>query len=303
MYSPITPVTYAGHQALQLSTRHGVAVVALHGAHLLSWVPKGHRDVFWLSPQALPEPASIRGGVPVCWPWFATQRMPAGAMQHGPVRNLPWRVRTVHSSDEDEVSLTLEPVVQTALDAQFSALAPGLQLSLRITLGSSLRQTLHTRNAGAQSFTLTQALHTYFAVGQATQVGIEGLVGLRYQERNAPNTEVQHAPFALDPFTPACDRIYQHEMPNDRPLADRLSGYRYTLLDPVWARRVVIETQGSQSVVVWNPGSGGARKIVDVPDDAWQDFFCIEAANAGPDAVVLTPGAEHSLTQEIGIIF
>lgn len=69
----ITLLDHAGHSCLQLKTRHGSAVVALHGAHLLSWLPKGQHDLFWLSPLALPEPAAIRGGVPVCGPWFAKQ--------------------------------------------------------------------------------------------------------------------------------------------------------------------------------------------------------------------------------------
>jgi glucose-6-phosphate 1-epimerase len=289
----IVPVEFAGHAALQLRTRHGVAVLALHGAHLLSWVPTGQREVFWLSPLALPEPASIRGGVPVCWPWFATQRMPPGAMQHGPLRNLPWQVQAVHTCGDEEVSLTLQPSLER--EPRLQEWAPGLQVALRVTLGFSVVQSLHTHNRGTQPFMLTQGLHSYFAVGQATHVRIEGLQGLRYQERNAPETAVQHTPFALDARHPVCDRIFDH-------LADAgAAGHRYTLVDPTWQRRIQIDTQGSQSVVVWNPGSAGARTMADVPGDAWQDFFCVEAANAGVDAVQLAPGAQHSLVQVVSV--
>ncbi len=290
----ITPVAFAGHSALQLRTRHGVAVVALHGAHLLSWVPTDGRDVLWLSPQALPEPASIRGGVPVCWPWFATQRMPPDGKQHGPVRNLPWQVQAVHTCGDEEVSLTLQPCLEHA--PRLNAWAPGLQMGLRITLGTALTQTLHTHNGGTQPYTLTQGLHSYFAVGDATQVRIDGLQGLRYQERNAPDSAVQHTPFALDAQHPACDRIYDHV---DQAI---VASHRYTLVDPAWQRRIQIDTHGSQSLVVWNPGSAGVRAMADVPDEAWQDFFCVEAANAGPDAVQLAPGAQHSLVQNIRIV-
>lgn len=293
----ITPLVCAGHQALQLRTRHGVAIVALHGAHLLSWVPTGGREVLWLSPLALPEPAAIRGGVPVCWPWFATQRMPPAGKQHGPVRNLPWQLQAVHTCDDDEVSLTLQPCLEQA--PRFSAWAPGLQLGLRITLGAVLTQALHTHNGGTQPYTLTQGLHSYFAVGDATQVRIDGLQGLRYQERNAPDSAVQHTPFALDAQHPVCDRIYDHVGHADQP---RAVGHRYTLVDPAWQRRIQIDTQGSQSVVVWNPGNAGACAMADVPDDAWQDFFCVEVANAGLDVVQLAPGAQHSLVQTIGIV-
>ena len=292
----ITRLQHAGHDALLLTTCHGIAIVALHGAHLLSWVPTGQRDVFWLSPQALPEPAAIRGGVPVCWPWFAKQGVPASALQHGPVRNLPWHVSAIHASSDDEISLSLAPCAQAAHDAASLAdLAPGLQVSLQITLGETLSQSLHTRNLGSGTFQLTQALHSYFAAGDATQVGIEGLSGLPYQDKlRNMTTDIQQTPFAFDM---ACDRIYHHAA-QDSPSKFT---HRYTLVDPAWQRRIQIDTEGSQSVVVWNPGRATARNIVDMPDDGWQDFFCIEATNAGPDRVLLAPGAEHWLGQKISI--
>jgi glucose-6-phosphate 1-epimerase len=280
---------HAGHASLQLTTRFGTAIVALHGAHLLSWLPTGQRDVFWLSPQALREPAAIRGGVPVCWPWFARQGQPASAAQHGLARNLPWQVSAIHGSSDDEISLSLQPV-----DAHntLASAAPGLQVSLRITLGQTLTQTLHTHNLGSQPFALTQALHSYFAVGDAAQVGIEGLMGLPYQDklRNLA-FDVQRTPFALKQ---ECDRIYAH------PDVSAPASHRYGLVDPVWQRRIVIDTQGSQSVVVWNPGSADA--MADVPKDGWQEFFCIETSNAGADTVFLAPGATHSLGHTLSVI-
>ena len=285
----ITPLPHAGHNCLQLKTRHGTAILALQGAHLLSWVPTGQRDVFWLSPQSLPEPAAIRGGVPVCWPWFARQGMPADALQHGPVRNLTWQISAIHASSDDEVSLSLAPCEPVAL-------APDLRVSLRITLGASLSQTLHTRNLGIQPFQLTQALHSYFAVGDATQTSIEGLTGLAYQDKlRGMMPDTQQTPFAFDS---SCDRIYHHAAQH----SPGNSNHRYTLTDSAWKRCIAVDTQGSQSVVVWNPGSETARTMADVPDEGWHDFFCIEAANAGPNVIALAPGAEHRLGQTLSII-
>ena len=294
----ITLLEHAGHSALQLLTRHGRAIVALHGAQLLSWIPTGQREVFWLSPSALPEPAAIRGGVPVCWPWFARQGMPDGAMQHGPVRGLSWQISAIHASSDEEISLSLQPCAQVTQEAHLSALAPGLQVSLRITLGQTLSQSLQTRNSGNQPFQLTQALHSYFAVSHAEQVGIDGLLGLTYQDRLRDlATNVQRSAFALDQ---ACDRTYaQPQSPAD---AAQPSAHRYRLSDPAWQRRIAIDTLGSASVVVWNPGHETARRMADVPDDGWQDFFCIEAANAGPDVVTLAPGAAHSLAQTLRVM-
>jgi len=294
----ITLVDHAGHSALQLSTRHGRAIVALHGAHLLSWIPTGQREVFWLSPSALPEPAAIRGGVPVCWPWFAKQGMPDGAMQHGPVRGLPWQISAIHASSNEGISLSLQPRAQVTQEASFTTLAPGLQVSLRITLGQTLSQTLQTRNLGDQPFALTQALHSYFAVSHAEQISIDGLLGLPYQDRLRDlATEVQRSAFALDI---ACDRTYAQ--PQSPASATQPPAHRYCLNDPAWQRRIAIDTLGSASVVVWNPGHDTACRMADVPDDGWQDFFCIEAANAGPDVVTLAPGATHSLAQTLSVM-
>ena len=286
----ITPIHHAGHAALRLSTRHGTAVIALQGAHLLSWVPTGQRDVFWLSPDSPPEPAAIRGGVPVCWPWFAKQGMAEEAPQHGPARVVPWEVSAVHASDADEISLSLAPCV----DAVLARLAPGLQATVQITLGRSLRQTLTTRNLGEKTFALTQALHSYLAVSDASQVRIEGLAGHAYLDKlRGMLPDVQQATFVLDR---ACDRIYHDVQDAGEPWSGR-----YTLADGGWHRRITLLTQGSRSVVVWNPGSQGARTMADVPDDGWQHFFCIEAANAGPDVIALAPGAEHRLAQTLSI--
>jgi glucose-6-phosphate 1-epimerase len=292
----ITSLHHAGHACLQLRTRHASAILALQGAQLLSWQPHGQRDVFWLSPQALPAPAAIRGGVPVCWPWFARQGVPSTARQHGPARNVTWEVATIHASDNEQVHLSLKPVTGDATECELTRAAPGLQLNLEIKLGAeqgdTLSQTLHTRNLGAMPFTLTQALHSYFAVADASRVGIEGLTGLPYHDRLRDLTQdTQQAPFAL---LDACDRTYHHL--NWQPQRC------YTLTDPVWQRRIVIETLGSQALVVWNPGPSGARQLPDVPDEGWRDFFCLEAANAGPDVILLAPGGEHRLQQTIRVL-
>jgi glucose-6-phosphate 1-epimerase len=291
--SQITVVQHAGHNALQLSSRHGKAVISLHGAHLLSWVPTGQRDVFWLSPKSLPEPAAIRGGVPVCWPWFAKQGQPSSAAQHGPVRNLTWQISTIHNCIDDEVSVSFEPA-EPLRSHGLAGVPSGLQVSLRVTLGQTLRQTLHTHNLGSAPFQLTQALHSYYAVSQAQRVAIEGLQGLTYTDRLRDlQQDVQHAPFLLDQ---ACDRTYEHAFG-----ASGSHNHRYQLTDPDWQRRIDIDVQGSRSVVVWNPGRENARVMPDVPDEGWPDFICIEAANAGPDVIILPAGQAHALTQNLSV--
>ena len=293
----ITAIQHAGHSALQLRTRHGTAIIALHGAHVLSWIPAGGREVFWLSPASLPEPAAIRGGVPVCWPWFAKQGQSADAAQHGPVRNLPWQLTGMSHCSDDEITLSMEPVAQAkaAPHESWAAGVPaGLRVRVLITLGRTLQQTLSTENLSTAPFALSQALHSYYAVSHAQRVGIDGLQGLAYTDRlRALAQDVQNQPFALGL---ACDRTYEH--PPVTPVPEQR---RYTLVDSAWQRRIDIDVSGSRSVVVWNPGSETARQMVDVPDDGWPDFFCIEAANAGPDVIRLEAGARHQLTQTLSV--
>ncbi|MEO7107259.1 MAG: D-hexose-6-phosphate mutarotase [Rhodoferax sp.] len=290
--SNIQPMNHAGHACLQLTTRHGTAIVALHGAQILSWHPKGHRDVFWLSTLSEPAPAAIRGGVPVCWPWFGKQGMPQGGMQHGPVRNRPWDVISVQDDSAEVISLTLAPCRATTPDDPLARFARQLQLTMRIDLQETLTQTLETRNSGMQPFVLTQALHNYFAVQDALQVHVAELAGLHYIDKLA-TSEQQTLPIQQGPFTlhENCDRIYQQHATSPT--------HRYTLDDRAWQRRIHITTQGCQSLVVWNPGQAQARTMADVPDDQWQNFLCLEAANAGSDVVTLAPGEQHQLIQTL----
>jgi glucose-6-phosphate 1-epimerase len=290
-HSNIQPIRHAGYDCLQLSTRHGTAIVALHGAQVLSWIPTGHRDVFWLSPLARPVPAAIRGGVPICWPWFGKQDMPDGGMQHGPVRNRPWELVDVLTEDDNRISLTLAPCCATTPDDPLTRFAAHLLLSLQIDLGENLVQTLQTRNQSDRPFALTQALHSYFSVHDATQVQLAALAGLPYEDKLSASTNQVHAsPFALDQ---ACDRIYQHP--------GVAQTHHYTLEDRAWQRSIHITTRGSQSLVVWNPGQDQARNMSDVPETAWSNFLCLEAANAGVDVITLAPGAQHQLSQTLAV--
>ena len=289
--SNIQTIVHAGHACLQLSTRHGTAIVALHGAHLLSWVPKGQSEVFWVSPISPPAPAAIRGGVPICWPWFGKQGMPPGAMQHGPMRNLQWALDAVHADGLDQVSITLSPCRNHLNDEALRQFAPHLRVAMHITLDDCLVQTLETHNHGTQTFGLTQALHSYFAVKDATQVQVHGLMDLRFEDKLLDaKGGLQQGCFQLDT---ACDRIYLQNTPSPK--------HQYTLDDALAQRRIHLQTDGSQSVVLWNPGAEQARKMADIPDAAWHNFLCVETSNAGQDVVLLAPGGQHRLTQILAV--
>ncbi|MFT4197932.1 MAG: D-hexose-6-phosphate mutarotase [Pseudoxanthomonas sp.] len=269
-----------GLPVLRIETVHCTAALSLHGGQLLSFVPAGQdHDLLWLTSTPRPAPQPIRGGVPVCWPWFARQGAAADAPQHGTVRTRPWTLLEARA-DGDAALLELA----APDDAH-----PCLRLRQTLRLGAALEQALETHNAGSAPVALSQALHSYFHVGDAHAATLAGVAGLDYQDKYDGARHHQYGDWSLrDARDPGrSDRIYA------------AAGGRYRLHDPVFGRDIEIATGGSASVVVWNPGAGGIAALGDVPPAEGPRFVCVEAANAGADARVLAPGQRHVLVQRV----
>lgn len=283
MTHTLTETTLHGLSVLRIDTPLCTAQLSLHGGQLLSFVPAGGADVLWLSPLAQGAPKAIRGGVPVCWPYFAREHQPADAIQHGFARISPWTLAEAREDGDGNVHLTL--------DLPAHASTP-LRLKQTLVLGAGLQQALTTHNPSAEAVAFTDALHSYFHAGDARQVRLSGLDGLDYNDKFTGQTFPQSGDWTLsDPRDPGrSDRIY-HD-----------AGGHYVLHDPVLSRQLRISTTGSRSVVVWNPGQAGAQAMADVPDDAWPAFVCVEAANAGHDVIKLAPGASHTLGQAVEVL-
>jgi|GEM_PF-8768 len=274
---------FHGYPSLLVETPQSTAAISLFGGQLLSFVPKGGTDVMWLSPSAQPTPTPIRGGTPVCWPYFGRQDQRDDVPAHGFVRTVPWQLRDARREADGSIVLTLAP-------PDFDDLPLRLRMQLRI--GATLEQRLITDNVGTAPARFTQALHNYFRVADATQVRVQGLDGLDYLDKfeGYATPHRQHGDWSLqDPRDPGrSDRIYTG------------AGGRYTLRDPGLQRRIEIATAGSRTLVAWNPGDAGAQKMADVGPH-WRQFVCLEAANAGPDVIELAPGAQHVLQQTIAV--
>jgi glucose-6-phosphate 1-epimerase len=280
--------------SVELSQWHGVpawviesdrarAVISPQGGQLLSWQPQGQSEVFWLSPNTRSAPSAIRGGVPVCWPYFGKQGQPADAVQHGHARLHGWHWVDAVEADDGAV------VVDLALPADPST---PLRLRQRLRIGAELSQTLITDNAGDQTIELTQALHSYFAVGDAMQVELRGVAGLAYADKLDGGHYTQAGDWRLDEARDPgrCDRIYA------------TAGGAFVLHDPVLGRRIELQTEGSRTVVVWNPGASGAAAMADMPDAAWREFVCVEVANAADDVIRLAAGDQHRLSQRLRLL-
>lgn len=272
--------------------RHGLAelVIAQQGAHIISYQIDGDQPLIWSNPGAVfKQGKAIRGGMPICWPWFGNlQRNPQSvqamressepANAHGEVRAIDWALMGM---GEDGDALIVE-FIQPNAEGQLAGWSHTVGLKLHIRMDAALNVSLVSFNAGDDDVTLSQALHSYFAVSDVRQVHVEGLDGLQYLDTleswNAPKQQVGDVTFSAE-----TDRIYQ-----DTP--ERLS-----IVDPEWGRRIQIQTQGSHSAVVWNPWVEKTKTFSDMHADGWQNMVCVESANVLTDVVTLKPGDMHVL--------
>ena len=78
----------------------GTAQVALHGAHVMRFTPKGHRPVLWFSDEAIfKDGSALRGGISVIWPWFGAHPSDKNMSSHGFVRNHSWQIVAVQTTN------------------------------------------------------------------------------------------------------------------------------------------------------------------------------------------------------------
>ncbi|KAF1071138.1 MAG: putative glucose-6-phosphate 1-epimerase [Pseudomonas citronellolis] len=275
----------------RVQTPHGEALIAQQGAQLLSYQPHEQPPLVWLSDTAaFKRGQSLRGGVPVCWPWFGDlKRNPIevrntvvgdSAPAHGLVRTLDWQLGDIEESAE---ALVLNFSVNAAGGLPGWAHEAELSLQMRFSERLSLRLTTH--NLGDKPLPLSQALHTYFAVSDVREVSIDGLQGTRYIE-TLENWEERNQAGVVR-IKGETDRIY---LGLDRPLA---------IHDPKWQRRILIQAEHSQSAVVWNPWIDKARRLSQFRPDAWQDMLCIETARVWDNTLSVAPGRSESMSVEI----
>jgi glucose-6-phosphate 1-epimerase len=272
---------FAGLPACELALPQGDRLlVALHGAHVLSWV-SGGQERLYLSPQSVMDgQAAIRGGVPVCFPQF-NQRGPLAERlpKHGFARNVAWQAGApVLSADLAQLSLRLSDTAQTrawwpqAFEAQLQIeLSPG---ALQLTLG--------LRNTDSQAWAFSGALHTYLAVPDVAQAALQGL-GAQPEWDSLTDTHAQ-APDTLR-FAGEFDRVYDA---GAQPL--RLNHGLQIRQSPGWA-----------NTVVWNPGEALCARLADMPADGWRQMLCVEAAQVF-SPITLPAGGQWSGWQRLQVI-
>jgi glucose-6-phosphate 1-epimerase len=272
---------------LTIETGLCAAELYLHGAHLCRWQPRHQsHPVLWMSESSRFEAgAPIRGGVPICFPWFGTRAGDPSAPVHGIARISAWTLDGAGLEGDGSV------VVRLSLDCGALEVphAPhDLHLAYELHLGRELSMALTVTNRGGVPCTFEEAVHTYFSVGDVRQVSVAGLEGATYVDKVDGGTRKTQPdePVTIGAET---DRLYLD------------TGTAVTLADRVLGRSIRLEKTGSRSTVVWNPWVAKSRAMPDFGDDEWPGMLCIETANAADNAVTLPPHASHTMTAAIRV--
>jgi glucose-6-phosphate 1-epimerase len=272
--------TRNGLDVVELATPASTCVIALHGAQVLSFTPRGDRDWLWVSDRAdfaLGKP--LRGGIPICFPWFGPHPTDGALPAHGFARTWVWRLARVEELDAGRVRAGLELTSELATARMFPY---AFVARLAVTVGDALELAFEVENTGDAPFAFEVALHTYFAVSDAGAAAVGGLHGRAYADRVAAGARRREEGEAVR-FAGEVDRIYD-------------SGGPLTLDDPARARPLRIESADAGSTIVWNPGAAKAATLADMSPDGFHGFACVETGNVRERRITLAPGARHAIS-------
>lgn len=257
----------------------GSAVIVIQGAHLVSFIPNEGKELLWLSPKAVFEPAkAVRGGIPLCMPWFGGH--PDGLPSHGFARSTDWTLQSARNlaDGRTEVVMSLQDNEQTR------ALWPyAFKFEFTILVGATLELSMHTQNLSDTTVPYTYAFHTYFAVSDYTQVSVTGLADLNYIDTIGEVRRLVQKGDVV--FTGSTDRVYL-DVPEVQTIVDR--------------DRTIRIASSAQSAVVWNPGAH-ANDIADIGGDAYQQFVCVERGDVFDNALTLDAGSSHTATMTLSV--
>ncbi len=273
-----------GLKFLEIENEHCTAKMAMQGAHVMTWQPKHEKaSVLWLSDHArYIHGRSIRGGVPVCWPWFGPHPTDSTLCPHGFARVMPWQLQETQMLENGATRIVMQilntPVAQKQLSYPYV-------LKLIAEFGETLKIELATTNKGNHPFMIGEAFHTYFQISDIENISIDGLEGVEFSDK-VQNYE-RDSQVGDIRFNGEFDRVYVNSK------ADCV------IKDPGLHRAIRISKQGSNSTVIWTPWEEKAHALGDMgTDDSWRHTICVESANALENLVNVNPGQTHVLAVE-----
>ena len=265
---------------LQLANSDWLVEVTLCGGQLLrAWHRSSPHAVIFCGERARIEAGTaIRGGVPICWPWFGASPVEGRPIQ-GFARTALWEI-DAWERDFIRMILPENNVPSNLRDFPF-------ELASEIRLADSLNLALVMKNCGSEPVDISCALHTYFAVSDCEKVSVSGLENAPFTVKGGAEQPGEKSPVSIHGevcrlYCPQCSTV--------------------TIDDPAWRRKIVIEKSNSNSTLLWNPGAKRCAQIADLADSEYHDFLCVEANRAGGDVLVLAPGETAEMSQRIQMI-
>lgn len=277
-----------GLPMVEIETALATATVSVYAGQVLSYRPAGAAsDLLFVSERAYYAPGkAIKGGIPVCWPWFGADPEGKGRPAHGFVRATEWTLLGTTENTDGSIGVT----IGIADDGTTRGIWPeAFNLRIEVTVGETLSVDLVTVNPQDRPFSITQALHTYFGVGDITRARVLGLEGVRYIDKAANGNDqviTQEGPVTV---SEEVNRIYESV-----PAA-------LTIEDPALGRRIHIASRNSATCIVWNPWVDVARSMGDLEDSDYERMLCVETANAASEVIEVPAGAEVRLGAEYRI--
>ena len=260
------------------------AQMYLHGAQVTSWKPAGGDEVLFLSSKSRwTDGQAIRGGIPICFPWFRAKANDPQAPAHGFVRTRPWQLESIL---EENHAVVVTMVTES--DEHTRQWWPGeFRLLHRATFGSQLKLELVCTNTGTTPLRFEEALHTYNRVADVQHVRLQGLDTVRFLDNTDSNKErTQRGDVVI---TSQTDNAYM----NTRNTVE--------LSDTKMQRQIRLAKANSLTTVVWNPWREKASEMRDLGNDEWTQFLCVEASNILDAAVNLEPRQEHRMTAILSV--
>lgn len=270
-----------GFKYIEVRNKKAEAKIALQGAHIFHFQARGRPSLLWLSTlSAFEKGTAIRGGVPICFPWFGKAKKTASLPQHGFARTAMWELLKQHEPDENTTELTLvlcsSATTKKLWDYDF-------ELRLKIVITSELQISLCVHNKDIRTFEISTALHSYFNVSNIHNVHLNGLDGCAYYDDLLQKESKQVSNLTIDKEV---DRYYWG-------IYEPVS-----LVDENFT--IALEQKGTNTMVVWNPWT--EKKMQDMSNDAYRQMLCLETAQRGSDAAIVAPDESCTISVSISML-
>ncbi|EXJ13454.1 D-hexose-6-phosphate mutarotase [Imhoffiella purpurea] len=277
-----------GLTLIEIANPLATARLATHGGQVLAYRPRSAReDLLFVGERAHFAPdREIKGGVPLCWPWFGRDPAEPERVIHGFARVLEWTPVQCEACADGSTRVRM----RVTDDARTRAIWPhAFVLEVEIRIGATLSVALTTRNPGDSALRITQGLHAYFRIGGLARLTVEGLDGCRYLDYAAGAPEPEAVQEGDLIFRGEVNRIYER-VPSS-----------LSIQDPGLGRRIRIDGRNSGTCVVWNPWIASARAMEDLDDGDYLRFICVETVNAASEVIEIPPGDAFTLAADYRI--